>query len=147
MTLISVLVASAVVAADQATKSLAVHYLARRPVQLVGSTLELSLSYNRGFAFGLGQGLAPELAVLAAVLAVAMAVLARSAPTVPAAVFVGLILGGAVGNLADRLLRGHQGAVVDFVHTSFWPTFNLADSAIVVGTVLLVGRAALGRPH
>ncbi len=57
-----------------------------------------------------------------------------------AAVAVGLILGGAVGNLADRLFRGHHGAVVDFLYSGFWPTFNVADTCIVVGSFLLALR-------
>ena len=54
------------------------------------------------------------------------------------AVGLGLVLGGAVGNLADRLVRGHHGDVVDFVTLTHWPTFNVADSAITVGVVLLL---------
>ncbi|MHB8592994.1 MAG: signal peptidase II, partial [Acidimicrobiales bacterium] len=56
---------------------------------------------------------------------------------------IGLIVGGAIGNLADRLLRGHNGSVVDFIALHFWPTFNVADSCIVVG--VLVAAVALWR--
>jgi signal peptidase II len=48
-----------------------------------------------------------------------------------------MILGGALGNLADRLFRAHHGAVIDFLRSGFWPTFNLADSAVVCGCVVL----------
>jgi signal peptidase II len=58
---------------------------------------------------------------------------------------LGLVLGGAVGNLADRVVRGHHGSVVDFVTLSHWPTFNLADSAVTVGVVLLSWSLLRGR--
>ncbi len=62
----------------------------------------------------------------------------RAAPSYPVATGTGLMLGGALGNLVDRVFRGHGGSVVDFIHFGFWPTFNVADVAIVVGAVLLV---------
>ena len=130
--------AAAVVAGiDQVTKSLAVHYLSSGPVHLIGS-LELSLGYNPGFSFGLGRGLAPELVLLALVMVAVLVVMGRSAPTTGTAIAVGLVLGGAIGNLLDRVFRSHHGAVVDFIYTRFWPTFNVADSCITVGGLLLL---------
>ena len=66
-----------------------------------------------------------------------MAWFGRTVPSTSAAVGVGMILGGAIGNLADRLFRGHHGAVVDFIYSGFWPTFNLADASIVCGCAVL----------
>jgi signal peptidase II len=129
--------AAAVVAADQATKSWAVHRLSQGPIHLVWK-LDLVLSYNTGSAFGLAQGWAPVLAALAGLVVVALVAVLRGVRSWPMAVAVGLVLGGALGNLADRVVRGHHGAVVDFIALHFWPTFNVADSCIVVGVVVAV---------
>jgi signal peptidase II len=129
-------VAASVLGLDQLTKSLAVAELRRGPVHLVGP-LSLELTYNTGIAFGLGTGLTYPIVVGAVLLVAVLVVAARGARTTTRAVAFGLVIGGALGNLADRLLRGRHGAVVDFLHTGFWPTFNLADSAIVCGTALL----------
>ncbi len=76
--------------------------------------------------------------VVAAVVVVALAALVWRSPTLGRAAILGLIIGGALGNLSDRLFRANHGAVVDFVALHFWPTFNVADSSIVIGCVLLV---------
>ena len=60
----------------------------------------------------------------------------RRVQSTPIAVALGLVVGGALGNLADRVFRSHHGAVVDFIALHFWPTFNVADSCIVVGGIL-----------
>jgi signal peptidase II len=125
-----------VVIADQVTKSLAVANLAHRGVHVLGP-LSLRLYYNSGVAFSVGTGLTGPIIVIAIALVLAIGWVARGVPTMPAAVAFGLILGGAIGNLADRLFRGHHGAVVDFLYTRVWPTFNVADSCIVVGSCLL----------
>ena len=130
-----VAVAAAVVAADQATKSWAVHRLSEGPVHVVWK-LDFVLAYNTGSAFGLAQGWAPVLAALAVVVVVALLASVRGVRSWFMTVALGLVVGGAVGNLSDRLFGGHHGAVVDFVALHFWPTFNVADSCIVVGVVL-----------
>jgi signal peptidase II len=61
-------------------------------------------------------------------------------------VAIGLILGGALGNLSDRLFRGHHGSVVDFITLTHWPTFNVADSCVTIGAILLIVRS-LRRAH
>ena len=127
-------VAAGVVAADQASKSWAVHRLARGPVHVVWK-LDFELSYNTGSAFGLVKGWAPVLAALAVVVVVALLASLRGVRGWAMTLALGLVVGGAVGNLADRVLRGH-GAVVDFVALHFWPTFNVADSCITVGVLL-----------
>jgi signal peptidase II len=60
---------------------------------------------------------------------------------------LGLIIGGALGNLVDRLVRHHAGAVIDFVDLRWWPVFNVADAAITVGVVVAVMRAAFAPAH
>ena len=133
---VMVAVAIAVVVVDQVTKSLAVARLSSRPVHLIGP-FALVLSYNTGIAFSIGTGLTLPIIVIAVVLVAVVAWFGRAVPNTAAAVGVGMILGGAVGNLADRLFRGHHGAVIDFLYSGFWPTFNVADSSIVCGSVLL----------
>ena len=131
-------VAGVVVTADQLTKAWALRALDEGPVDLVW-TLRLNLSFNTGAAFGLAPGLGPVLVAVAVVLVLALLGLGRTATaTLPGAVALGLVLGGALANLADRVLRGHGGAVVDFIDLQWWPVFNLADVAISCGVVLLV---------
>jgi signal peptidase II len=132
-----------ILVADQVTKSLAAHDLANGPVHLAGP-LSLQLSYNTGAAFSIGAGLTLPIIVIGFVLVLLLAWFARGTPSTLAAVATGMILGGALGNLADRLFRGHHGAVVDFIHFDFWPTFNLADTAIVIGTLELLIVIARG---
>lgn len=127
--------ASVVLAVDQVTKALAVSRLSAGPVGLLGP-LRLELAYNRGVAFSLLSGLTVPIVLLVLVLVAVLTRFARSVPSIPAALAVGAVLGGALGNLADRLVRPH-GEVVDFLYTGFWPTFNLADAAIVVGGCVL----------
>jgi signal peptidase II len=126
-----------VVAADQLSKWWAVRRLTSGPVHVIG-TLDLELSRNTGSAFSLFQGRGPLLALLAAVLVAVLGTLAWRAPTTGRAAVLGLIAGGALGNLSDRVFRGDHGAVVDFVDLHFWPTFNVADACITVGCILLV---------
>lgn len=130
-------VVCAVLLADQLTKWWAVERLGRGPIHVIG-TLDLELSLNTGSSFSLLQGETVLLVAVAAVLVSALVVMVWRAPTLGRAAIFGLILGGALGNLADRLFRGDHGAVVDFVALHFWPTFNVADSCIDVGCVLLL---------
>jgi signal peptidase II len=130
-------VAAVVVLVDQLSKSWAVSRLSHGPIHIVGP-LDLELQRNTGSAFSLFQGEAVVLVIVAVILVGVLLVMAGRAPTSGRAVVFGLILGGALGNLADRLFRGENGAVIDFIALHFWPTFNLADSCIVVGCVLLV---------
>jgi signal peptidase II len=137
---LALLPALAVVVLDQLTKIWAVAALDDGPRHVVGS-IELRLSRNSGSAFSLFQGATVFLAVLAAVMAVVLVRLLRTTQHRSTAIAFSLVLGGAVGNLSDRLfrepgfLRGH---VVDFIHFPHWPSFNVADSAITIGAVLVV---------
>ena len=106
---------------------------------MIPGVLDLRFTTNSGGAFSLGQS-APWIFVGASIL-VSSAIVATAFRHTNAAtsVALGLILGGALGNLTDRVLRGPRftGNVIDFVDFHVWPVFNLADSAIVVGAVLL----------
>ncbi len=132
------------VAVDQLTKTWAVHRLPGRPIHVVGS-LQLSLQYNTGASFSIGRNLGPIIAVVAVVVVAVLAVSGHSARDRRTAVIIGLLVGGAVGNLCDRLFRAGpgsggflHGAVVDFIDLQWWPVFNVADAAVSVGAVLLV---------
>jgi len=128
-------------AVDRASKLWAERTLAGRPpLELVPGVLRLTYTTNSGGAFGIGRT-APWLFASATVLVSAL-ILAASfrVGRRGTAVALGLILGGALGNLTDRVLRGPgmSGPVVDFIDLRVWPVFNLADSAIVVGAAILV---------
>lgn len=131
----------AVVAVDQLTKWWAIAALGDGPVDLVGGA-RLRLVHNPGTAFGLASRYAPVIAIAAVVVVVAVLAATRSLRGGPALTGIGLVLGGAMGNLGDRVLREGGGflggAVVDFVDLGWWPVFNVADAAITVGAVLLV---------
>lgn len=145
-------VAALVVAVDQLTKWWALEALDDRDIDLVW-TLRLNLVHNTGAAFGLGQGLEAVIAVVALlfVAVVAWASWGGRRLALPP-LLLGMVLGGAVGNLADRALRAGDGfmggAVVDFIDLQWWPVFNAADSAIVVAGIALVLIAPRYRqPH
>jgi signal peptidase II len=129
--------AALVVVADQLTKSWAVHRLAHGSIHVVWK-LDLILSFNTGSAFGLAKGWAPVITALAALVVVGLLAVVRGVRSDAVAAALGLVLGGALGNLADRVFRGHHGAVVDFIALHFWPTFNVADACITVGVILAV---------
>jgi len=135
-------VAAAAVAVDVMTKLAAATWLADRPVRL-GRLVSLRLVHNRGVAFGVAAA-APTPAVVAvtAGVAVLIAVLAWRGE-LGAPVAAGLVVGGAVANVADRLTAG---SVVDFLDVGRWPTFNLADVFLVAGIGMLVFTAGTQRP-
>jgi signal peptidase II len=133
-------VAAVVVAADQLTKAWAVAGLEDGPVTILGP-VRLALTRNKAGAFGLGGAFIPLLAVGATVLVVVLVARGDLVRRPLLAVAAGLVLGGAFGNLVDRLFRSPgllRGAVVDFVDLRWWPVFNLADSAITCGCLLLL---------
>ncbi len=134
---VALAVAAVVVAVDQVTKTWALHRLAHGPVTVLGP-ITLTLSFNTGSAFSLFTGLTALVAIVALALVSVLVVLAWRSPTAGRAALFGLVVGGALGNLSDRLFRSIHGAVVDFIDLKYWPTFNVADACIVVGCVLLV---------
>jgi signal peptidase II len=125
-----------VVGLDQVAKALVEANLVTGEQVEVAGPLELTLSHNRGIAFGLASGGGTALiAVTFAALAVVGFLFSRD-PTRPGMwVAAGLLAGGAIGNLADRVL---EGAVTDYIDFLAWPPFNLADVAITAGVLLLV---------
>ncbi len=135
--------AAAVVALDQATKAWAVGALADGPIRLIDDVLALRLVRNPGGAFSVFTGFTPLLAVLAAVLVVVIVRTTRRTADRVMAYTLAMVLGGAVGNLIDRMVRAPgflRGHVIDFIDLSFWPTFNLADSAITIGVIIVLVR-------
>jgi signal peptidase II len=136
-------VVGAVVVIDQLTKWWAVERLGDGPVELVGS-LQLNLVRNLGSAFSIGGGSGWGALVLLAglVIIIGLLRLARSTTSWLGVVALGLVIGGAIGNLIDRAARSDRGfmggGVVDFVDLQWWPVFNVADAAVVVGVVVLV---------
>ena len=135
-----------IVAVDQLTKSWAVAALADGPKHVIGDFLVLDLSRNSGSAFSRFQGYTPVLAVLAIVIAFFVARAVRDATDRFTLVGLVLVLGGALGNLADRFARSPgflRGHVVDFVAVGWWPVFNVADSCITIGAIFLIVRTLL----
>ena len=139
--LLALVLAAAVVAADQASKWVVRAQADHLPRQLVAG-LRIDLTYNSGISFSRFAGAGNIVVVLVAAVAAAVAVaLVLSPPRYRPT--LGVILGGAIGNLIDRLR--FDGAVVDFIGFYGWPSFNVADAAIVVGTVLLGLQVVVGR--
>jgi signal peptidase II len=161
-----VAIAAAVLALDVASKAAVVAKLpeSHDPVRVLGGVFYLQQTRNSGAAFSLGTGFTIILTVVAIAV---VAVIVRTAGRMRSsgwAVALGLILGGALGNLADRVFRSPgfgRGHVVDWIsafgpNAKYWPIFNLADSAIVCGAILAAILALLGidldgrrarRPH
>jgi signal peptidase II len=131
----------AVVVVDQLTKSWALDALADgRDIDLVW-TLRLHLAFNTGMAFSAGESWGPVIGVVALVVIVALLLGLRRESSRLTDVAVGLIVGGAIGNLIDRLFRDPawlRGAVVDFIDFQWFPVFNVADMGITIGGALLV---------
>jgi signal peptidase II len=138
-----------VIGLDQLIKYLVVRELAGRPpFKIIGDFVELRYTTNSGGAFSLLTGAPVFFALMAIVVIGGILYASRRARGLPIAVALGLLLGGAVGNLLDRIFRGDlplRGEVVDFVKIGIWPLFNLADSCVVVGGILLA--LLLGRPE
>lgn len=138
---LSVVVAAVAVVVDQLTKAWAVAHLGDGHVDHVIWTLRFNLAYNNGMAFGRGQGWGPLIGILATIIVVVMLLsLGRQSGRV-ARWSTGLIIGGAIGNIVDRIFRGDgfmHGSVVDFIDFQWFPIFNVADICINVGGALMV---------
>lgn len=129
-----------VVVADQLTKWWATQALDDRDIDLFW-TLRLNKSTNTGMAFGQGQSWGPIIAVVAMVVVVGLLLSLRRGGGRLGDVAVGLIIGGAIGNLIDRLVRSPgwlRGGVVDFIDFQWFPIFNVADIGITTGGALLL---------
>ncbi len=141
-------VALFVLALDIVTKIIAVKELTNRaPVRVLGGFLKLTESRNPGAAFSLGTSLTVLYSAIAVTVIIVILRTSRRIRSLPWAITLGLLLGGATGNLTDRIFRSpgpFRGWVVDWIQLPHWPVFNLADSAIVCGGILAVLLSARG---
>ncbi|MFC4082078.1 signal peptidase II [Amycolatopsis samaneae] len=149
-------VAVVIWAVDLITKNLAAANLeGKEPVRILGGLVYLQLVRNPGAAFSMATGMTWVLALVAAAVVVAIVWLSRRLRSVGWAIGLGLVLSGALGNLTDRIFRAPgplQGHVVDFISAfapngQGWAIFNIADSAICVGGVLIVLLSLLGKDY
>jgi signal peptidase II len=145
----ALLIGSVVCAVDAASKVLAVAGLgSHRQVVLLGGLLTLRLYRNAGAAFSLGPSYTAIYALIAVGVLVGIVRVSGRLRSWPWAIALGLLLGGAAGNLADRLFRSPgllHGAVVDWIKLPYFPAvFNVADSAITIGAALLVLASVSG---
>jgi lipoprotein signal peptidase len=145
---ILILVAVGVLAADIVSKAIVVATLSdRTPIRLLGGFLTLREDRNPGAAFSIGTSMTIVFTAIAVGVIVFIIRSARRIYSLPWAIALGLLLGGAMGNLTDRIFRSpapFRGWVVDWIQVPHWPVFNLADSAIVCGGVLMVLLATRG---
>lgn len=152
----------AVLALDQATKRWALERLApavvggpREIIEVIGP-LQFNLAFNTGASFSLGSDSGALIGVVALVIVVVLALVARKVDSKVQLVLIGIVMGGALGNIVDRLTRVGEvdpftgqvasgfmsGAVVDFIDVQFWPIWNVADMAVVVGGIVLAVLSA-----
>lgn len=136
-------VAALVYALDLVTKLIVVSELEpdNRSVEVVGDLLRFQVVRNAGAAFGIGESMTVIFTLIAVIVIGVIARLARKLYSLPWAIALGLLLGGPLGNLTDRLFRSpgfFEGHVVDFIAPEHFAVFNLADSAIVCGGILIV---------
>jgi signal peptidase II len=149
-------VAVLVLIADQVSKVLVVAHMAdREPIALLGGLVTITYTRNSGAAFSLGTGFTVIITAVAVAVVVVILRTARRLRSVGWAIALGALLGGAVGNLIDRMLRDPgvgRGHVVDWIQLPHFAVFNLADSAIVCSAVAMFllsvsGRDLEGRVH
>ncbi|GAA2521283.1 MULTISPECIES: signal peptidase II [Streptomyces] len=135
-------VAAVAYALDLISKMIVVAKLEHHePIEIIGDWLRFEAIRNAGAAFGFGEAFTVIFTVIAAAVIVVIIRLARKLHSLPWAIALGLLLGGALGNLTDRIFRSpgvFEGAVVDFIAPKHFAVFNLADSAIVCGGILIV---------
>ena len=141
-------VAAFVLAADIISKSIVVARMPdHAPIRLLGGFLTVTLTRNGGAAFSIGTSMTIVFTAIAAGVIVYILRAARNLRSVGWAITLGLLLGGATGNLTDRIFRApgsFQGHVVDWIQLPHWPVFNLADSSIVCAGFLVVLLALRG---
>jgi len=141
-------IAAAVLLLDILTKVLAVRFLVPgQPVSIIGDTVTWTLVRNSGAAFSMATGYTWVLTLVAMGVVVGILWMGRRLVSPWWAVGLGMILGGALGNLVDRFFRAPgplRGHVVDFLSIGWWPVFNVADPAVVGGAMLLVVLSLFG---
>ncbi|HEY7042891.1 MAG TPA: signal peptidase II [Nocardioidaceae bacterium] len=133
---------------DQATKTWASHTLEDGQSRaIIGDLLTFHLTHNPGAAFSMGTGYTVVLTVIALTVIVVCIRMAGRLGSTGWAIALGLLLGGALGNVTDRIFRApapFRGHVVDFIEIPHWPVFNFADTAISIAAVLFVLQSARG---
>lgn len=130
-----------VVICDQVTKHWALNALNNGRTIDIFWTLRFNLVFNSGMAFSKGQGLGRFIGLLAIGVAVWLWLSLRKVSTTIGVVGTAMLIGGAIGNVVDRLFRGDawlRGSVVDFIDLQWFPVFNIADSSVTIGAVLLI---------
>jgi signal peptidase II len=138
---IAPIIVGAIVLADQLTKSWVVASYSDAPLSIIGRDVELHVARNSGGAFSTFTNATIVLAVLAIGLTIWLVHTLRRTTDRWTVVALSLVLGGALGNLCDRIFRSPgvlEGHVVDFVRVGSFPSFNVADSAITIGAILLI---------
>ncbi|MGE0305125.1 MAG: signal peptidase II [Acidimicrobiia bacterium] len=147
---LTLVVAATTLGIDQLTKAWAVDALDDRDIDLFW-TLRFNLTHNSGMAFSRGEGMGPIISVLAMAVVVWLVLSMRSHGSRLSAVAAGMVVGGAVGNVADRLFRSSDGflhgSVVDFIDVQWWPIFNVADIGVVVGGIALAASSLFQTAH
>ena len=140
------LIVVAVVIADQATKNWALNSLSDgRTIDLFW-TLRFNLVFNSGMAFSQGQGLGRLIGLLAIGVAVWLWSSLKKVSTNLSLVGTAMLIGGALGNVVDRLFRGEKwlaGSVIDFIDLQWFPVFNIADSAVTLGAAMLITSSVI----
>jgi signal peptidase II len=137
--------AFAVFLMDNFSKSIALHYLPDHPIRVLGDFLRLDLRFNSGAAFSIGSSKTIFFSGFALVALSFGFYFSRNVTNMSWALALGMAMGGILGNLSDRIFRppgALQGQVVDWIAIPHWPTFNLADSSIVVAAILIVFLSA-----
>ena len=148
MWLILLVVAATVLVADVVTKIIAVALIEPGdPVEIIGDTVTFKLVRNSGAAFSMATGYTWILTLIALVVVAGIIRYSHRLGSIWWALGLGLVLGGALGNLIDRIFRAPgplRGHVVDFMSVGWWPVFNVADSAVVCGAIGLVVLTLFG---
>jgi signal peptidase II len=142
----SLAIAAVVLFLDQLSKRWALNALADGRSRHVVWTLDWNLTFNSGMAFSRAQGIGPYIGAVALIVIVVMLLSVRRSGGRASTIAVGLVVGGAIGNLADRMFREDgwlRGRVIDFIDFRWWPIFNVADMGVTIGGALLLLAALL----
>jgi len=145
--LANVLIAGVIVV-DQLTKHWSLTALNASKTIKIFWTLQLNLVFNSGMAFSQGQGVGRVIGVLAIGVVIGLLMSLRKPMSMMTVIGTGLLVGGACGNILDRMFRGSgwmSGAVVDFIDLQWFPVFNVADSAVTIGAGFLILGAFIAR--
>lgn len=137
-----------VIVFDQLTKHWSLNALNAGKTIKIFWTLQLNLVFNSGMAFSQGQGVGSVIGVLAIGVVIGLLSSLRKPMSLMTIIGTGLLIGGACGNILDRMFRGNgwmSGAVVDFIDLQWFPVFNVADSAVTIGAGFLILGAFIAR--